>query len=118
MACNKVRGSVPHSGDTWGHLWGHDFKKWGHPWFRAPATCPLPRGRHGGTESHPRKARQALRLVAIGILMERFRLTREMAEQRLLALARQASRPEAQYALELVRSIDSINAVSSSPGIR
>ena len=56
--------------------------------------------------------------MAIGILMERFRLTREMAEQRLMALARQASRQESQYAQELVRSIDSINAVSSSPAIR
>ena len=46
------------------------------------------------------------------------RLTREMAEQRLMALARQASRQESQYAQELVRSIDSINAVASSPAIR
>ena len=61
---------------------------------------------------------EAVRLVAVGILMERFRLTREMAEQRLMALARQASRPESQYAQELVRSIDSINAVASSPAIR
>ena len=61
---------------------------------------------------------EAVRLVAVGILMERFRLTREMAEQRLMALARQASRQESQYAQELVRSIDSINAVASSPAIR
>ncbi len=61
---------------------------------------------------------EALRLIAIGILMERFRLTRESAEQRLLALARQAARPEAQFAQDLVRSIDSINAVSPSTAIR
>ena len=61
---------------------------------------------------------EAVRLVAIGILMERFGLTREAAAQRLMALARQASRQESQYAQELVRSIDSINAESGSPAIR
>ena len=49
------------------------------------------------------------RLIAIGILMERFRLTRLAAEQRLGALARTSSRTESEAATELVRSMDSLN---------
>lgn len=51
----------------------------------------------------------AHRLIAIGILMERFRLTRRAAEQRLAALARQSGRTEGEAAAEVVRSIDSLN---------
>ena len=49
------------------------------------------------------------RQIAVGILMERFRLTRLAAEQRLGALARQSSRTESETATELVRSMDSLN---------
>lgn len=31
---------MPPSGGTWGHIWGHLFRKWGHIGKTAPDTCP------------------------------------------------------------------------------
>jgi response regulator NasT len=63
----------------------------------------------GGTPAQPLSG-AAARHVALGILMERFRLTRLAAEQRLAALAQQAMRPEEAVAEEMVRSVDALNA--------
>jgi response regulator NasT len=52
----------------------------------------------------------AHRQIAVGILMERFRLTRSGAQRRLAQMADDASRTEDSLAAELVRSIDTLNS--------
>jgi response regulator NasT len=68
----------------------------------APTSAPAP---GAAVEDAP-----AHRQIAVGILMERFRLTRSGAQRRLAQMADDASRTEDSLAAELVRSIDTLNS--------
>jgi response regulator NasT len=67
-----------------------------------PATTPAPGAALADAAAH--------RQIAVGILMERFRLTRSGAQRRLAQMADDASRTEDSLAAELVRSIDTLNS--------
>lgn len=53
------------------------------------------------------------RLIAIGILMERLRLTRAEAERRLTAIARDEGRATDELAAAMVHNIDTLNSAGS-----
>lgn len=82
-----------------------------------PAPPEDPRGAGAVAVAAPAEdldVRGALEAIAVGILMERFRLTRVAAEQRLAAQARHCGRSALQVAEELVRGVDVINSTGGA----
>ena len=83
---------------------------------QAPAQRPASAGERpdpDGAVPDP-AAGEVLRGIALGILMERFRLTREAAGQRLAAIAARSGRGEDEIAEQCVRAIDALNAAGVS----